>query len=152
MAITILTIGKTKQDFVISGFDDFSKRLKRYTIIKTVDLPDCSIKNKSEDIVKTTEAQLILNYIKPSDFIVALDSRGKSLTSPQFADFMEIKQQQNLIFVIGGVYGLSDNVINRADYVLSFSAFTFTHQMIRLLLIEQIYRALNILHGGKYHK
>jgi 23S rRNA (pseudouridine1915-N3)-methyltransferase len=152
MAITIVTVGKTKQDFIISGFEEYQKRINRYTNLKIIDLPDSSLKNNDMDAVRETEADNIIKQFKENDYLIALDSRGKSFSSEQFAAFLENNLKVNLIFCIGGVYGLSQRVLNKANLVLSFSAFTFTHQMIRLLLIEQIYRAFNILNGGKYHK
>ncbi|MCF7918360.1 MAG: 23S rRNA (pseudouridine(1915)-N(3))-methyltransferase RlmH [Candidatus Cloacimonetes bacterium] len=152
MALTVLTVGKTKQDFVKTGVQEFLKRLHRYTVIRIIELPDASLKNSNPENVMEIEAEYIFNQIKTSDFLIALAADGKALSSPQFAAFLEKNMQQNIFFCIGGVYGLSPKILNRANYILSFSAFTFTHQMIRLLLLEQIYRALNILIGGSYHK
>lgn len=152
MAITILTVGKTRRGFINDGVSEFLKRLNKYTIVKIIELPDQALKNKNESYVKDQEAETILKRVHDRDYFVLLDSRGMQLTSLEFADFLQKKTHMDLVFCIGGVYGVSDRVKQRADQIISFSKMTFTHQMIRLMLIEQIYRAMNILHGGKYHK
>lgn len=152
MAITILAIGKTKRGFIQDGIHEYMKRIKKYSVVKIIELPDSSIKNKNEKTVIEQEADIILEKIKSNDYLVLLDSNGKQFSSLEFAGFLQNNSRLNLCFCIGGVYGVSRRVKQRADYIVSFSKMTFTHQMIRLLLTEQIYRALNINHGGNYHK
>jgi len=152
MSVSILAIGKTKQEYLIQGIEEFQKRLSRYTSVKLIELPDIKIKTANTDELKIKEAKLLLKNIKPNDLLVTLDERGKLLTSKAFSEYMEKEMRRDLVFCIGGVNGLDKSILARADLVLSFSRFTFTHQMIRLLLYEQIYRALNILQGGQYHK
>ena len=152
MSVSILAIGKTKQEYLIQGIEEFQKRLSRYTSVKLIELPDIKIKTANTDELKIKEAKLLLKNIKPNDLLVTLDERGKLLTSKAFSEYMEKEMRRDLVFCIGGVHGLDKSILARADLVLSFSRFTFTHQMIRLLLYEQIYRALNILQGGQYHK
>ncbi|MDP8211124.1 MAG: 23S rRNA (pseudouridine(1915)-N(3))-methyltransferase RlmH [Candidatus Stygibacter australis] len=152
MSVSILAIGKTKQDYLIQGIDEFQKRLSRYTAVKLIELPDIKTKKSTEEELKFKEAELLLRNIKPNDILIALDERGKMLSSKAFSEFLEKQMRRDLVFCIGGVHGLDKSILTRADFVLSFSRFTFTHQMIRLLLFEQIYRALNILQGGQYHK
>jgi len=152
MSVSILAIGKTKQEYLIQGIEEFQKRLSRYTSVKLIELPDIKIKTANTDELKIKEAKLLLKNIKPNDLLVTLDERGKLLSSKAFSEYMEQVMRRDLVFCIGGVHGLDKSILARADLVLSFSRFTFTHQMIRLLLYEQIYRALNILQGGQYHK
>lgn len=152
MSVSILAIGKTKQNYLIQGIEEFQKRLSRYTAVKLIELPDIKIKTTNEEELKYKEAELLLRNIKPGDVVITLDERGKMLSSRGFSEFLESEMRRDLVFCIGGVYGLDKIILERADFILSFSRFTFTHQMIRLLLIEQLYRAFNILQGGKYHK
>ncbi|MDP8220796.1 MAG: 23S rRNA (pseudouridine(1915)-N(3))-methyltransferase RlmH [Candidatus Stygibacter frigidus] len=152
MSVSILAIGKTKQDYLMQGIGEFQKRLSRYTSVKMIELPDIKVKTGTNEELKIREAELLLKNIKPLDVLVALDERGKLLSSQAFSKFLEKEMRRDIIFCIGGVHGLDKSVLDRADHVISFSRFTFTHQMIRLLLYEQIYRAFNILDGGQYHK
>ena len=152
MSVSILAIGKTRQDYLIKGIAEFQKRLSRYTAVKLIELPDIKGKQTNIEELKSKEADLVIKNLKPADILIALDERGKMLSSEAFSLFLEREMRHNLVFCIGGVYGFDQRLIERSDHVLSFSKFTFTHQMIRLLLIEQIYRAFNILQGGQYHK
>ena len=136
----------------MQGIGEFQKRLSRYTSVKMIELPDIKVKTGTNEELKIREAELLLKNIKPLDVLVALDERGKLLSSQAFSKFLEKEMRRDIIFCIGGVHGLDKSVLDRADHVISFSRFTFTHQMIRLLLYEQIYRAFNILDGGQYHK
>jgi 23S rRNA (pseudouridine1915-N3)-methyltransferase len=149
----IIAVGKTKQDFVILGIDEYAKRLNTYLSLKWEILPDSKLtKNMQPEHVKEKEGEFILNSINKEDFVFVLDENGKLFTSIQFADSLQsIISHKKPVFVIGGVYGLSHKVLQRADTIISFSRFTFTHQMIRLLLIEQIYRAFTIIREKKYH-
>ncbi len=152
MSINVLALGKTRQDYLIQGISEFQKRLSRYTTIKLIELPDLKISLESQELTREKEAEILLKYIKSTDYLIALDEKGNSLSSIEFAQHLENILRRDIVFCIGGIHGLSGQVLQRADYKLSFSSFTFTHQMIRLLLFEQLYRAFNILKGGQYHK
>jgi 23S rRNA (pseudouridine1915-N3)-methyltransferase len=134
------------------GIDEFRKRLGRYAKIKFTELSEAKIKTAEEETIRQQEGELILKHIKAGDFVIVLDENGAEMSSSDFASYLEERLRQEVVFVVGGVYGVSEQVKARGDLVLSFSRFTFTHQMIRLLLFEQLYRAFNILAGGQYHK
>jgi 23S rRNA (pseudouridine1915-N3)-methyltransferase len=149
----IIAIGKTKQDFILKGIEEYVKRLHTYGSIKWEILPDTKLtKNMTIENVKDREGEQILKNIQSDEFVIALDETGKLYSSVQFAESLQsILPQKKIVFVIGGVYGLAPAIHKRADLLLSFSRFTFTHQMIRVLLMEQLYRAFTIIHGKKYH-
>ncbi|MBN1949442.1 MAG: 23S rRNA (pseudouridine(1915)-N(3))-methyltransferase RlmH [Candidatus Cloacimonetes bacterium] len=150
--IEIICLGKARQDYVTSGLNEYLPRIARYCPISMKILPDHKLSsNSTEEFVKLKESEIILRYIHPGSFKIALDEKGNLMNSMEFAAFMNSHLAKDIQFIIGGVYGLSANVIKSVDYLLSFSPFTFTHQMIRLLLAEQIYRAFTILKGKKYH-
>ena len=149
--IKIIAVGKTKQKFILDGVQEYNKRLTKYSKVVWEIVVDVKLSSSiNVDIVKAKESEKILSKIKPNDFVAALDERGKQFTSPEFAKFIS-QRNQNITFIIGGVYGLSDIIKKRANILLSFSKSTMTHQMIRLLLSEQLYRAFTIITGKKYH-
>lgn len=156
MIITIIAIGKIKENFHRQAVDEFLKRLKPYHQIKIKELNAELLKNPNEiNKYISIEGENIISAIPQNAFVVALDSTGKSLTSENFAQKLgniNIEGYNHLVFIIGGAYGLSDKVKEKADFLLSFSKMTFTHQMIRIFLLEQIYRAVKILNGEPYHK
>lgn len=149
----ILCVGKTKQSFIKDGIEEYEKRLRLYDPVQWLMVPDVKLsKSHTVDQVKAQEAAIILKHLSARDVVIALDERGTQFSSVAFAAQLEKLQVQGpLVFIIGGVYGLDPAVRKRANLVLGFSRFTFTHQMIRLLLVEQIYRAHTILHGKTYH-
>ncbi len=153
MNIRVICPGKTKQKFIANGIAEYTKRLGpfcKFEIIETADVKLSSSNNI--DIVKEKEAQIIDKYLKQSNYLIALDQYGKQMTSEEFAGFIDNSMGKiNIDFIIGGVYGLSDQLRKRANLLLSFSKMTFTHRMIRMLLVEQIYRAFTIINGKKYH-
>lgn len=155
MEITLIVIGKTNAKYLIEGLDEYTRRLKHYISYNINILPDIkNTKNLSEEQQKETEGKLILNALKPGDFIVLLDERGKEFSSMQFSDYLQRKMNsglRRLVFVIGGPYGFSKDVYNKADEKLSLSKMTFSHEMIRLFFTEQIYRAMTIIRGEPYH-
>ena len=154
MKIRILCLGKTKQKFIEEGIKEYKKRITKYIKLEWQILPDVKLTgNKTIEIVKDQEAAILEKNLLQSSFLIVLDENGKEFSSEKFADYLEKKFSigKNIIFVIGGVYGLSKKIIKRADLVLSFSRFTFTHQMIRFLLAEQLYRSFTIIRGKKYH-
>ncbi len=155
MNITLLSIGKTNFDFVKQGIELYAKRLKRYTKFTITELPDVkAAKNFSPEELKQKESKIFLKKIKDDDFVVLLDENGKEYTSRQFAGFIEKHQLQStrhLVFIIGGAYGFSADMYQRANFKLALSAMTFSHQIIRLIFMEQIYRAYTIVNGEPYH-
>jgi 23S rRNA (pseudouridine1915-N3)-methyltransferase len=155
MKITLLQIDKTNAAYLNDGIADYVKRLKNYIVfdIVTINVPK-NVKLRSEKEQKTEESRLFQRHIKENDFVIALDEGGKLLDSVEFSAFVQQKMNQNinhLVFVIGGPYGFDEWLYNRADYKLSLSKMTFSHQMVRLFFVEQLYRAYTIFRGEKYH-
>lgn len=154
MKIYLLQVGRTQVDFVKSGIAEFEKRLLHYSNYESIFIEDIKVANNlSAEVLKEKEGQLILKKIKTSDLVVLLDESGKEYTSTKFAEQLQqwMNTGRNLVFIVGGAFGFSKEVYLRADYKLSLSRMTFTHQMIRLLFVEQLYRAFTILKGEKYH-
>lgn len=153
MKITLVCVGKTNEDHISSGIGIYQKRIQRYTVYNFIALPDAR-KNLSRDQQKTEEGQIILKKIAPDDFLILLDEKGAEIDSVQFASFLEkhmIQSTKSIVFVVGGPYGFSDEVYGRANYKLSLSKMTFSHQLIRLIFVEQLYRAFTIIRGEPYH-
>ncbi len=155
MKITLISVGKTEEKYLLQGIDIYLKRLKHYIKLEITELPELkNTKGLSQDQQKTKEAELILKKLTSTDFVVLLDERGQELTSLQFADLLNkrmIASTQNLVFIIGGPYGFDSTVYQRANDKLSLSKLTFSHQMVRLFFAEQVYRAFTILKGEPYH-
>lgn len=155
MEIELLTVGKTTIRFVEDGIAEYSKRLKHYIPYSIKSLPDVKNASKMDQAKqKEAEGEKILETISNSDFVVLLDERGKQYSSIEFSAFLEkqmISGRRKVIFVVGGPYGFSKPVYDRADSLLSLSKMTFNHEMVRLFFTEQIYRAMTILRGEPYH-
>ena len=155
MNIRLINIGKTTVPYLIDGELDYMKRLKHYLKFERLDLKECkSLKKQSKEVLKKKEAELILKQLNPKDIVVLLDEKGKEMSSEQFSVWLEKKQMigpKQIIFITGGAYGFDEAVYNRADDIISISKMTFSHQMIRFLFLEQLYRAKTILNGEKYH-
>ncbi|MDL2256956.1 23S rRNA (pseudouridine(1915)-N(3))-methyltransferase RlmH [Bacteroidales bacterium OttesenSCG-928-I14] len=155
MKIQLIVIGKTNQDFVHKGFEEFSGRLKHYIPFEFEVIPD--IKNTKALTIeqqKEREGELILKSLRPDDYVVLLDEKGKEFTSLSFSDYLEKKMHvvpKRLVFIIGGPYGFSSKVYEKAKEKIALSKMTFSHQLIRLIFIEQIYRAMTILNNEPYH-
>lgn len=155
MKITLLTVGKTDKDWVRQGMDIYVSRLKHYIPFAVVEIPE--LKNVSaltKDQIKTREGELILKNIKPTDDLILLDERGKEYTSVELAKVIQDKISyvgKDMVYVIGGAYGFSDAVYQRANSKISLSRMTFSHQMVRAIFVEQIYRAFTIMKGEPYH-
>lgn len=155
MKITLLTVGKTDKAWVRQGLDIYVSRLKHYVPFSVVEIPE--LKNVSaltKDQIKVREGELILKSIKPSDDLILLDERGKEYTSLELAKVIQDKMTyagKDIVYVIGGAYGFSDAVYRRADSKMSLSRMTFSHQMVRAIFAEQIYRAFTIIKGEPYH-
>lgn len=154
MKIKVLTIGKTKASYLQEGEEEYKKRLSFYTTLEWITLPDVSSKGMSHELIKEKEAPLFLKHIKAEDKVWLLDERGKSFSSLELSQ--QIQKSMNagtktLILVIGGAFGFHSTLYNRADAKVSLSALTFSHEMVRLFLLEQLYRAHTILKGESYH-
>jgi len=155
MKIHLLVTGKTNQKYIQLGLDDFCNRLSHYFPFKMEIIPEINnTKNLSIEQLKDKEGKLILKHIQSGDYIVLLDERGKEFTSVNFADYIEKKTFTNvkrLVFVIGGAYGFSNEVYETANEKIALSKMTFSHQMVRLIFVEQLYRAMTILGNEPYH-
>ena len=155
MNITLLMVGNTSEAFVRDGYDVFIKRLKHYVKVKEVIIPDIKDrKHLNADQVREKEAVVILEKLSATNFSVLLDERGKEFSSVEFAGFLQKTMNagtRELFFIIGGAYGVAESVKQKADLKVSLSRMTFTHQFIRLLFAEQLYRAMTILKNEPYH-
>ena len=155
MKITLLTVGKTDVKWVKEGLDLYVSRLSHYAPFQLRDLPE--LKNVSaldREQIKVREGELILKSLRPSDEVVLLDEGGRELRSVEFASWLEkrfSRGSRDIVFVIGGAYGFSKEVYARADSKLSLSKMTFSHQMVRTIFAEQLYRAFTIMRGEPYH-
>lgn len=155
MKITVLVVGKTDEKYILDGCAIFSKRLKHYTKLEYIEIPQTKKWNSlAPDERKKKEGEQILKHLDHTDYLMLLDENGKQFTSRKFSTFLEQKTVQGtrrLVLVVGGAFGFSDEVYSRAKEKLSLSAMTFSHQMIRLFLLEQIYRAYTIMRNEPYH-
>ena len=155
MKITLIALGKTDSKQLLSLQEDYCKRLKHYISFEMIIIPDIkNAKNRSEEQQKKAEGDEILKRISNSDSLVLLDENGKSLSSMGFSTYLQKKMNsglKNLVFAIGGPYGFSEDVYNRSNEKLSLSKMTFSHQMVRLFFIEQLYRGFTILRNEPYH-
>ncbi len=155
MKITLLTIGKTEDKYLIEGIDIYLKRLKHYIPFRILEIPELkNTKSLSQEQQKSREAELIFKNIQITDHIILLDENGKDFTSRGFSVYLNKKMVaglQHLVFIIGGPYGFSNEVYERSNDKVSLSKMTLSHQMIRLFFAEQLYRACTILKGEPYH-
>lgn len=156
MNIKIVSVGKIKENYAKKWIEEFLKRLSAYAKMSVVEVAAQAILEEAEyEKYKRVEGEKILEQIKPGNYVIALELSGKSFSSEELANEIENASKSGinqLVFVIGGANGLSSAVLERADLKLSLSKMTFTHQMVRLLLLEQIYRAFKILHNENYHR
>lgn len=154
MKTKLLVVGKTNDKNITKGIDDYVGRVKHYMPFDIEVIPELkNTKSLTQSNQKEMEAEQILKRLQPSDTVVLLDEHGKEYRSIEFARCIEKQQQtaRSLVFIIGGPYGFADSVYERSDAKLSLSKMTFSHQMIRLLFVEQIYRACTIIKGEPYH-
>lgn len=155
MKVTLILNGKTEDDHIIKGVAVYEQRLKHYLPFETVVIP--ALKNTkalSIEQQKQKEGELLFKLIQSSDKLILLDENGKEYNSPGFADFIQQQMNsgiKNLVFVVGGPYGFSEDVYKRANGKISLSKMTFSHQMVRLFFVEQVYRAMTILKNEPYH-
>ena len=159
MKITVLTVGKIKEKYLRDGIAEYAKRLSRYCRLEILEVADEKTPDNAspaeEEQIKNSEGEKLSRLIHDSDYVIALAIDGKMMDSIELAKKIEnlgICGKSNIVFVIGGSLGLSDKVLQRADYRLSFSPMTFPHQLMRMILLEQIYRSYRIIHGEPYHK
>lgn len=153
MKISLLCVGKTNETHVLEGVNLYQKRIQRYCPFNIIFLPDAR-KGLEQAQQKSEEGQIILKKLTSDDFLILLDEKGKEFDSVQFAEFLEkrmVQSTKSMVFVIGGPYGFSDEVYDRAEVKLSLSKMTFSHQIIRLIFAEQLYRAFTIIRGEPYH-
>jgi len=155
MKITLLTVGKTDKDWVKQGMDIYVSRLKHYIPFSITEIPELkNVSALSREQIKAKEGELILKNVKPADNLVLLDERGKEYSSVEFAKVLQDKinyEGKDIVFVIGGAYGFSEDVYRRANSKMSLSRMTFSHQMVRAIFAEQLYRAFTIIKGEPYH-
>lgn len=155
MKITLLVVGKTEDKYLIEGIEKYLNRLKHYIGFNLLVIPDIkNTKNLSEAQQKGKEAELILKQINNPDVVILLDEKGKQYSSVSFSNYLNkqmVGSVQHLVFVIGGPYGFDENIYKRANGSISLSDMTFSHQMVRLFFVEQLYRAFSILKGEPYH-
>jgi 23S rRNA (pseudouridine1915-N3)-methyltransferase len=152
MKIEIILVGKTSENWLREGIDIYLDRLKHYIPVNLTYVTASSL--KSPDRIASEEGVSILNKFQPRDYIVLLDERGKEFRSVEMAAFMEKMMLQGInriVFIVGGAYGVKDEIKKKANLILSVSKMTFTHQMIRLILAEQLYRAMTIVRKESYH-
>ena len=155
MKITLLVVGKTEDKYLLEGMEKYLNRLKHYIGFSLIVIPELkNTKHLTEAQQKTKEAESIMKQLSNADQVVLLDEKGKKYTSIQFSAYLNkqmIGSVQHLVFIIGGPYGFDESIYARANSSLSLSDMTFSHQMVRLFFIEQLYRAFSILKGEPYH-
>ena len=159
MKITIITVGKIKEKYLKDAIAEYSKRLSKYCKLEIVEVADEKTpENASETVenaIREKEAERILKYVKEDAYIITLEIGGKLLYSEELAEKIEklgIQGTSHIIFIIGGSIGLGKSVLEKSDYALSFSRMTFPHQLMRVILLEQVYRSYRIMNGEPYHK
>ena len=158
MKITILTVGKIKEKYLRDAIAEYSKRLSRYAKLEIIEVADEKTPDNASETVETNiknkEAERLLKYIRDDAYLITLEIKGKQLTSEELAqkiDTLGVQGTSHIIFVIGGSLGLGEEVLKRSNYALSFSKMTFPHQLMRVILLEQIYRGFRIIHHEPYH-
>lgn len=159
MKITILTVGKIKEKYLRDAIAEYSKRLSRYAKLEIIEVADEKTPDNASETVETNiknkEAERLLKYIRDDVYLITLEIKGKQLTSEELAqkiDTLGVQGTSHIIFAIGGSLGLGEEVLKRSNYALSFSKMTFPHQLMRVILLEQVYRSYRIMNGEPYHK
>ena len=159
MKITLITVGKIKEKYLKDAIAEYSKRLSRYCKLEIVEVADEKTPDNAsdtvEDAIRDKEGERILKYIKEVAYVITLEIAGKMLTSEEMAEKIEklgVQGTSHIIFIIGGSIGLGREILKRSDYALSFSKMTFPHQLMRVILLEQIYRSYRIINHEPYHK
>ena len=159
MKITVITVGKIKEKYLEDAIAEYSKRLSRYCKLEIIQVADEKTPDRASEVVETQikdkEGERILSHIKDTAYVVALAIEGKMISSEELAELIDglgVRGESHIQFVIGGSLGLSKKVLERADYKLSFSKMTFPHQLMQMILLEQIYRSYRIMNHEPYHK
>ena len=159
MKITLITVGKIKEKYLKDAIAEYSKRLSKYCKLTVIEVADEKTPGQAseavENSIRTKEGERILKHIKEDMYVITLEIGGKMLSSEELSAKLEelgLKGKSNVAFVIGGSIGLGEEVLARSDYALSFSKMTFPHQLMRVILLEQIYRSYRIIHREPYHK
>ena len=159
MKITIVTVGKIKEKYLKDAIAEYSKRLSKYCKLEIIEVADEKTPDNAsavvEEQIRAKEAERILKYVKEDAYVITLEIYGKQLTSEELADKIErlgVQGTSHIMLIIGGSIGLGEEVLKRSDFALSFSKMTFPHQLMRVILLEQIYRSYRIISGGPYHK
>ena len=159
MKITVIAVGKIKEKYLKDALAEYSKRLSRYCKLEIIEVADEKTPHQAseaaEDLIRAKEGERILKHIRDDMFVITLEIGGKMLTSEEFADKIEtlgVQGKSSIAFVIGGSIGLGKEVLKRSDFALSFSKMTFPHQLMRVVLLEQVYRGYRIMNGEPYHK
>ena len=158
LTINIICVGKLKEKFFKDAIDEYSKRLSKYCKLNIIELPDEKIPEKTnpniESEIKTKECNNIINHIKKDSYVISLDLTGKQLSSEEFSENIEniSMQSSQITFIIGGSLGLTDKVLSMSNQKICFSKMTFPHQLIRVFLLEQIFRAFKISNSETYHR
>lgn len=159
MKITVITVGKIKEKYLKDAIAEYSKRLSKYCKLEIVEVADEKTPDQASETVerqiRAKEGERILKYVKDEMYVITLEINGKMLTSEELADKINtlgIQGKSSIAFIIGGSIGLGEEVLRRSDYRLSFSRMTFPHQLMRVILLEQVYRGYRIINGEPYHK
>lgn len=159
MKITLITVGKIKEKYLEDAIAEYSKRLSRYCKLEIVQVADEKTPDRAGEVmevqIKDKEGERILSHVKDGAYVIALAIDGRMVSSEELAELIDglgVRGESHIQFVIGGSLGLSKKVLSRADYKLSFSKMTFPHQLMRVILLEQIYRSYRIINGEPYHK
>lgn len=159
MKITIITVGKIKEKYLKDAIAEYTKRLSKYCKLEIVEVADEKTPDHASETVegqiRSKEGERILKYVKEDAYVITLEIEGKQLTSEQLAEKIEslgVQGNSHIMFIIGGSIGLGKEVVKRSDFALSFSKMTFPHQLMRVILLEQVYRSYRIMNGEPYHK
>lgn len=159
MKVTVISVGKLKERYLKDAIAEYTKRLGKYCRLEIFEVMDEKLPDRAEsaaeEAVRTKEGERILKYVRDDAYIITLEIDGAQLSSEKLAERIEnlgIQGKSHIIFIIGGSIGLGENVRSRADFALSFSKMTFPHQLMRVILLEQVYRSFRIINGEPYHK
>lgn len=159
MKITLITVGKIKEKYLKDAIDEYSKRLSKYCKLEIIEVADEKTPDNASDIVedaiRSKEAERILKHIREDAYVITLEINGKQLSSEELADKVDklgVQGVSHIAFIIGGSIGLGKEVLQKSDFALSFSKMTFPHQLMRVVLLEQVYRSYRIINGEPYHK
>jgi len=154
MKIVLIQVGKTNENYIQTGIKEYQKRLKNYIVFDEITVAEAKNKKKTIKEQKSEEAKNIIKEIKGGDLVILLDEKGKEYSSPEFANFLQKKMNQSpkrIVFILGGPFGFDESIYQQYNQKFALSKMTFTHQMVRLFFIEQIYRGFAILNNSPYH-